>query len=386
MFKPYTTTKTVIIFTLIFFVAILSFVIYRLGVPLQTYKDNLHQLQSKLTYAKATPSTQRCTASEMGSRRLIVSLEDDFNPSWLLLRLIRKNPFWTPNLSFSNFDDLQALHDSFPCGIGGVHLTPSILYTTNNLEELRSNIIKSFSTKLKAEEKEFILEPIIAIDFPDIILSHRPGWNHLVALQKFGICCYDLYKEAGVNVIWGPSIDDIKSNIELKSVQEEITNLKLPRKTIFFNKHFGLHAVKDFKISKNHDSHLGPVKTKRSLSSLSTEWERLKSIPTNKDDLKGIMVSHVIIENLDTKPLTYSNLTKEFQKNSPNVVTVSDSLDMLEKGFYFSENHSPWNNVSTDFILWVNFYSGADVVNKSPRINDLYEKLIDTYTQLNLIK
>jgi hypothetical protein len=340
-----------------FFVFVLPTLIITSGIPPSIYLDNARQIYHKTVYHKPEHSNAVCTLERIGSRRLIVSLEDDFSPSWLAYRLfdIHHDSFF--NLQTSNIEDALALHKSFPCGIGGVHLTPSIIYTTDDIKGLSDKISENFSVTLVEKNGQKTIKPIIAIDFPD-----EGGWNNRVSMLKFDNCCYDLLKLAGINVLWGPTLDSVYTEEQLDQILSQDLLTTLPRKTIMFFKHFGLERVDETKMTENVDTHKNLVSVKRSQESLEREWRKLTTFAEKNELPTGVMISHVIVSNLENKPLTFSSIVPKLLENTKNVFTVSDSLDML-KNTSPSFNAADWANSVTDLVLWVNYYSGVSFSN-----------------------
>ena len=350
------------------------------GIPVQIYKGNITQLTKKIAHKKPVPSGEICTVEKLSSRRLIISFEDDFNIKWLIFRLFKLSSNYIPNITLSNYDDLIALHKSLPCGVGGIHLTPSILFTESDLKKIRRDIINDLTVSLSTKDGTITLKPIIAIDYP-----FEAGWNNLVASHKFGSCCYTLLEQAGINAIWGPTLDNIPSEKGLQDTFNQKNLEKVPRKTIFFSKHFGLENIESNVKSKTVDTHLDQITAERSLESLRSEWKKLSSFTADIHSPRGIMISHVTVKNLYDQPLTFSDIPASMGVHAPRIYTVSDSLDMINSWESKLPNLN-LNKSTSDFILWVNFYSGSEFF-KNFKIEGTRDfKIMNLFFDLDLIE
>ena len=290
-----------------------------------------------------------CDQESLSSQRLIVSLEDDFNIGWILYRVFGFETSIFNELSPSNYQHLLSLHDSLPCGIGGVHLSASILFSESDLGNLRENLLRDFLVTATYNGDLVDLTPIITYDGPTL-----NGINYNLVVSKFGNCCAEFQDTIKGNFVFGPNLDAVSSSNVVQDTLRDNMFLQAKYPPVFVAKHFGLERTGDSMILGN--THHSRVILDRSEDSLIAEWNKLASW-TKAEDLGGIMVSHVFIDRDEPMlPLVFSERISKYQKGLNNLFTVSDSLDMAQT---FDVASLTWP-VQTDFVLWVNFYSGRD--------------------------
>lgn len=314
------------------------------------------EFYSKVAFgADLINATSDCSKELLGTQRLIMSLEDDFNPSWIIFRLFDLVPFSPGEFSISNYGHLKKLHDSLPCGLGGVHLSASILFSERDFEKLRWQILKDFSVTANLHNESVLIRPLITYDLPRF-----GGINHDIVLRKFGTCCNEFQNSIRANFVFGPNLDD---HHDFGAIEKNKIYRDLSDKTyapILVSKHFGLEDLDKHHVGGSKNSHWGRVIVKRSDKSLIDEWEKLANIPT-KSVLKGIMVSHAYIAgDVPFVPLTSSNRITGYQAGNKNIFSVSDSLDMT-LNYEGLDDDVP---ITTDFVLWVNFYSSAEYADR----------------------
>lgn len=339
------------------------------------------ELRSKLGFDSASFSINRsCAVGDLGSQRLILSLEDDFNLGWLYFRVFNLYSSFLRGFSFSNYDDLKVVHDSLPCGLGGVHISASVLYSDTDFEKLRARISKDFSVTVNLDGRDKILKPIVSYDMPI-----SGGINHNVITMINKECCSKFQDAIRGDFVFGPTLDDFDI-VNMDSLNDPFAEFADSLyKPVFVQKHFGLERSDIHQKSDLADSHNNRVIVTRTETSLSDEWDKLSQRAT-ENELNGVMVSHAyILGDIPLVPLTFSNRIIGYQDGNENVFTVSDSLDM-------PASYYPWSDTSqitTDFVLWVNFYSSFEFLQRFTDLNvgsSHVAKVLDVKARLKLIE
>jgi hypothetical protein len=339
------------------------------------------ELLSKLGFDSASFSVNRsCAVGHLGSQRLILSLEDDFNLGWLYFRVFNLHSPFLRGFSFSNYDDLKVVHDSLPCGLGGVHISASVIYSDIDFEKLRARISKDFSVTVNLDGRDKILKPVVSYDMPV-----PGGINHNLITTINKECCSKFQDSIRGDFVFGPRLDDFDI-VNIDSLNDPLAEFADSLYTpVFVQKHFGLERSNIHQENNLADSHNERVIVNRTETSLSDEWDKLSQRAT-ENVLSGVMVSHAYISgDIPLVPLTFSNRIIGYQDGNKNVFTVSDSLDM-------PDIYHPWRDatqVTTDFALWVNFYSSFEFVQRfaDPNVGSSHvAKILDVKARLKLIE
>lgn len=339
------------------------------------------ELRSKLGFDSASfPINRSCVAGQLGSQRLILSLEDDFNLGWLTFRVFNLNSSFLRGFSFTNYDDLKVVHDSLPCGLGGVHISASIIYSEMDFEKLRARISKDFSVIVNLDGRDKILKPVVSYDMPI-----SGGINHNLITMINKECCSKFQDSIRGDFVFGPTLDDFDI-VNMDSLNDPLAEFADSLYTpVFVKKHFGLERSNIHQEIDLANSHNSRVIVNRTETSLSDEWDKLSQRAAG-NVLNGVMVSHVyILGDIPLVPLTLSNRIVGYQDGNENVFTVSDSLDM-------PDSYHPWSDttqVTTDFALWVNFYSSFEFLQRfaDPNVGSSHvAKVLDVKARLKLIE